>query len=69
MMLESVLDSVFGVLVSPIYPPTSQDLDRFSHLGGLPSLPRGMEWPRAANGTKHPTPAFWPIRTHPIFHA
>ncbi len=49
-MLPSVVDSVFGVLVSPIYPPTSQDLDRFSHLGGVPSLPRGMEWPRAANG-------------------
>ena len=49
-MLTSAVDSVFGVLVSPIYPPTSQDLDRFSHLGGLPSLPPGMEWPRAANG-------------------
>lgn len=49
-MLPSIVDSVFGALASPIYPPTSQDLDRFSHLGGLPSLPRGMEWPRAANG-------------------
>jgi uncharacterized protein YwqG len=49
-MLPSIVDSVFGVLVSPIYPPTSRDLDRFSHLGGLPSLPAGMEWPRAPNG-------------------
>jgi hypothetical protein len=49
-MLPDAVDSVFGVLVSPTYPPSSQDLDRFSHLGGLPSLPPGMQWPRAANG-------------------
>ena len=39
--------SVFGVLLSPVYPPTAHDLDGFSHLGGLPSLPPGMEWPRS----------------------
>jgi hypothetical protein len=49
-MLENAVDSVFGALMSPIYPPTSDDLDRFSHLGGLPSLPPGIEWPRGPNG-------------------
>jgi hypothetical protein len=39
-----------GVLISPVYPPESKDLDRFSHLGGVPSLPPGLEWPRTANG-------------------
>src|SRR5262245_23786569 len=42
--------SDFGVLLSPVYPPTAHDLDRFSHLGGLPSLPPGMEWPRSPKG-------------------
>src|SRR5262245_11862359 len=42
--------SDFGVLLSPVYPPTAHDLNGFSHLGGLPSLPLGMEWPRSPKG-------------------
>jgi hypothetical protein len=39
-----------GVLILPIYPPDRDDLGKFSHLGGLPSLPQGYDWPRAPNG-------------------
>src|SRR5262245_51682465 len=56
-MLPSVDDepvctshSEFGVLLSPVYPPTAHDMDGFSHLGGLPSLPPDMEWPRSPKG-------------------
>jgi hypothetical protein len=39
-----------GVLISPVYPPSSDDLNSFSHLGGVPSLPDGLQWPRAPDG-------------------
>ena len=35
-----------GVLIVPDYPPNSEDLAKFSHLGGVPMLPPGTEWPR-----------------------
>jgi Domain of unknown function (DUF1963) len=40
-----------GVLISPVYPADSNHLDQFSHLGGLPGLPQGLDWPRTPNGT------------------
>jgi uncharacterized protein YwqG len=39
-----------GILIVPYYPPTAAQFEGFSHLGGLPSLPPSMNWPRNSDG-------------------